>query len=111
MRKFVLAAAAMALLIGTAMAQDAPPPPPPTGIGAPDAPDAPPPPPPGHGPRHDRGPGARDDAPPPPPPSKAAHIRLEQGDLNLDIKCADDEPMSVCADIAMKLLDKAAAAK
>ena len=62
--------------------------------------DAPPPPPPG-------GPRGRF-APPPPPPSKAAHFRLERGDDRLDVKCADDEPMKACADIALQLLDKMA---
>jgi hypothetical protein len=42
----------------------------------------------------------------PPPPSKAAHFRVEQGDNAIDVKCADDEPMRACADIAMQLLDR-----
>ena len=42
----------------------------------------------------------------PPPPSKAAHFRVEQGDNGIDVKCADDEPMRACADIAMQLLDR-----
>jgi hypothetical protein len=41
-----------------------------------------------------------------PPPSKAAHFRVEQGDNAIDVKCADDEPMRACADIAMQLLDR-----
>jgi hypothetical protein len=43
---------------------------------------------------------------PPPPPSKAAHFRVEQGDDTVDVKCADDEPMRACADIAMQFLDR-----
>jgi hypothetical protein len=41
-----------------------------------------------------------------PPPSKAAHFRVEQGDNAIDVKCADEEPMRACADIAMQLLDR-----
>ena len=44
--------------------------------------------------------------PPPPPPSKAAHFRVQRGDVALDVKCADDESMKVCADLAMQMLDK-----
>jgi hypothetical protein len=42
----------------------------------------------------------------PPPPSKAAHFRIEQGDNAIDVKCADDEPMRACSDIAMQFLDR-----
>jgi hypothetical protein len=42
----------------------------------------------------------------PPPPSKAAHFRIEQGDNAIDVKCADEEPMRACADIAMQFLDR-----
>jgi hypothetical protein len=48
----------------------------------------------------------RAEGPPPPPPSKAAHFRVEQGDNAIDVKCADDEPMRACADIAMQFLDR-----
>ena len=41
-----------------------------------------------------------------PPPSKAAHFRIEQGDNAIDVKCADEEPMRACADIAMQFLDR-----
>jgi hypothetical protein len=41
-----------------------------------------------------------------PPPSKAAHFRVEQGDNAIDVKCADEEPMRACADIAMQFLDR-----
>jgi hypothetical protein len=120
MRTLLFAATGLALLTGVAFAQEAPgtdaPPPPPPPVA--DNPDAPPPPPPGPGPKHgegprdDRGPrggpGRDRDGPPPPPPSKAAHFRVERGDLKLDVKCADDEPMKACADVAMQLLDKVA---
>ena len=112
MRYLLFTTAGLAMLTGLAVAQEQPPAPPPAPMeaGQPDD-GAPPPPPPGHGKHGERGPrGGRDgERPPPPPPSKAAHIRLEQGDLKLDVKCADDEPMKTCADIALQLLDKAAA--
>ena len=41
-----------------------------------------------------------------PPPTKAAHFRVEQGDNAIDVKCADEEPMRACADIAMQFLDR-----
>ncbi|MDX7951212.1 hypothetical protein P7D22_08480, partial [Lichenihabitans sp. Uapishka_5] len=50
--------------------------------------------------------GPQGHRPPPPPPSRAAHFRIERGDTGLDVKCADDEPMKSCADIALQLLDK-----
>ncbi len=37
---------------------------------------------------------------------KGAHIRLEDGDAAVDIKCADDESMKVCADITLEILEK-----
>jgi hypothetical protein len=40
------------------------------------------------------------------PPCKAAHLRVEQGDKAIEVKCADDGPMRACADIAMQLLDR-----
>jgi hypothetical protein len=74
----------------------------------------PPPPPPGaqaeadgdqfHGDWH-RGPmGHR--PPPPPPPSKAAHFRIETGDIKIDVKCAEDEPTKACADEVNQILDR-----
>ena len=45
----------------------------------------------------------------PPPPSKAAHFRVENGDTKIDIKCADDEPTKVCAEVLLQLIDKLAA--
>lgn len=92
MKRIMIISACLLALTGSAMAQamapgDGGPPPPPMGAG-----DAPPPPP-GH-------------RPPPPPPSKAAHFRLEQADMRVDVKCADEEPMKACADIAMQLIDR-----
>jgi hypothetical protein len=58
--------------------------------------------PPGGGPRSEVSPRGEG----PPPPSKAAHFRVEQGDDAVDVKCADDEPMRACADIAMQFLDR-----
>jgi hypothetical protein len=40
------------------------------------------------------------------PPSKAAHFRIEQGDNAIDVKCAEEESMRACADIAMQFLDR-----
>ena len=64
----------------------------------------PPPHPPG-GPRGGPG-GPEGRRPPPPPPSRAAHFRLGHGDVALDVKCADDEPMKACGDLTLQLLDK-----
>jgi hypothetical protein len=90
----------------------APPPPPPLPPGDQmDDADAPPPPPgadlggPPKGPKGPPGgPGMR--RPPPPPPSKAAHFRMRQGPLEIDAKCADDEPTKVCVDGILMLMDK-----
>jgi hypothetical protein len=85
----------------------APPPPPPPGVAPPpmgrgaegDDMDGPPPPPPpgGPGPRGQR---------PPPPPERAAHFRLQRGDALVDVKCADEEPMKICADLALQMIDR-----
>jgi hypothetical protein len=85
----------------------APPPPPPPGAAAPsvrpgteagDINGPPPPPPPdGPGPRGQR---------PPPPPERAAHFRLQRGDALVDVKCADEEPMKACADLALQMVDR-----
>ena len=45
-------------------------------------------------------------APPKPPHSKAAHFILQDGDALVDVKCADDESMKICADITLQILDK-----
>jgi len=77
--------------------------PPPVPLGGseagPDDMGAPPPPPPG-------GPGPRGQRPPPPPPSRAAHFRLQRGDAMVDVKCADDEQMKVCADLTLQMVDR-----
>jgi hypothetical protein len=100
---------AAALLATAAFAQ---PPRPPSGGPRPSAPGAAPAPPPqpgspttttGQAPQPPAG-GPRSEGPP--PPSKAAHFRIEQGDNAIDVKCADEEPMRACADIAMQFLDR-----
>lgn len=68
--------------------------------------DVPPPPPPG--PRDMAMRGHDGHRPPPPPPSKAAHFRIEDGNTKIDIKCADDEPTKVCADVLVQIMDKLA---
>ena len=48
-------------------------------------------------------------APPAPqkaPHSKAAHFILQDGDALVDVKCADEESMKICADITLQILDK-----
>jgi hypothetical protein len=98
-----------ALLATAAFGQ---PPQPPSGGPRPPAPGAAPAPPPqpgspttttGQAPQPPAG-GPRSEGPP--PPSKAAHFRIEQGDNAIDVKCADDEPMRACSDIAMQFLDR-----
>ena len=129
MKKLMIAGLALAVLTGGALAQTTAPAAPgaPAPVAGPDAkapspppvpgaeaatddagPGAPPPPPPG-GPRGNRPPPPPPGAfrgPPPPPPSRAAHFRLERGDSALDVKCAEDEPMKACADIALQMLDR-----
>jgi len=102
-KTIALLSAAAILAASAAAAQPAPPP-----AGPRPGPEAgaPPPPPPGGPHGGPRGPRGGPDAPPPP---KAAHFRLERGDTALDVKCAADEPMRACADIALQLLDKLAA--
>ena len=49
-------------------------------------------------------------APPAPGgPAKSARFRIKVGDISLGLTCPDDEPLKVCADFAMQLLDKAQA--
>ncbi|WFU07665.1 hypothetical protein QA646_10010 [Rhizobium sp. CB3090] len=38
--------------------------------------------------------------------SKAARFRIENGDVKIDIKCAEDEPMKACADELNQILDR-----
>ena len=66
---------------------------------------------------------AAPDAPPMPPPgmmkmpppmemmslpgaNKAAHIRIEDGDAAIDVKCADDDTTKACAEVTLQILDK-----
>jgi hypothetical protein len=123
MKTLLISGLTLALLTGGAFAQASAQPaaPPAPGMAAPPPPPAPPapgvtaaqppgpppgaapaPPPPG-------GPEAGNDMdgpPPPPPPSKAAHFRFERGDGMVDVKCADEEPMKVCADLALQMIDR-----
>lgn len=108
MRRTLLAAAGLALLIPAAVAQTAPAstsplpaaqPGGPVGAGGPALP-APPP------PGSPRGPGL---LPPPPPPSRAAHVRLERGDTRIDLACAETDTTKACADVATGLIDRLAA--
>ncbi len=107
MRRLLLAAAGLALLIPAALAQTAPAPGAPPAAGQPGPMGGPgmPPPPPG-GPRGPGGPGMM---PPPPPPSRAAHFHLQRGDALVDVKCADDDTTKACADTVNAMLDKLAA--
>lgn len=57
-------------------------------------------------PRYDWRRGRMRGHPPLPPPSKAARFRIEDGDVKIDIKCADDEPTKVCADLLLQTLDR-----
>jgi hypothetical protein len=119
MKALLLSGLTLALLTGGALAQAngqppappapglAPPPPPPPGVAPPPVGsgpetgdmEGPPPPPPG-------GPGPRGQRPPPPAPSRAAHFRLQRGDAMVDVKCADDEQMKVCADLTLQIIDR-----
>ncbi|MCJ9693931.1 hypothetical protein MOV76_20240 [Rhizobium sp. PRIMUS64] len=132
MQRLLLSGLALAALAGTAFAQQPPAPP---SAGTPPAaaePGSPPPPPspsasdddeqmtdrpdvrPGdrpdyrwHGRRGDMGfRGFRGHRPPPPPPSKAAHFRIEDGNTQIDLKCAEDEPMKACADLLLQVMDR-----
>jgi hypothetical protein len=128
MKALLLSGLTLALLTGGALAQAngrppappapgmaapppapglAPSPPPPPGVAPPpvgpgaeagDMEGPPPPPPPG-------GPGPRGQRPPP-LPERAAHFRLQRGDAMVDVKCADDEQMKVCADLTLQMVDR-----
>jgi len=41
-----------------------------------------------------------------PPLSKAARFRIENGDVKIDVKCAEDESMRACADELNQILDR-----
>ncbi|MBY2906547.1 hypothetical protein HF263_05425 [Rhizobium leguminosarum] len=131
MQRLLLSGLALAALAGTAFAQQPPAPP---SAGTPPAaaePGSPPPPPspstpdddeqmtdrpdarPGdrpeyrwHGRRGDMGFRGFRGHRPPPPPSKAAHFRIEDGNTRIDLKCAEDEPMKVCADLLLQVMDR-----
>lgn len=111
MKNLLLSVAALSLCAGIACAQVAAPEAPPADTADPSA-SAPPPPPdgaPAPMPGTQPGPGA-DRRGPPPAPSRAAHFRLEGAGNVLDVQCAENEPMQACADIALRLLDRAAPA-
>ncbi|NKM58842.1 hypothetical protein GFL21_30890 [Rhizobium anhuiense] len=135
MQRLLLSGLALAALAGTAFAQQPPPPPSagtPPAAAEPGSPPSPPPSPPAsasddddrmmggpdssprdrpddrwHGSRGDMGfRGFRGHRPPPLPPSKAAHFRIEDGNTRIDLKCAEDEPMKVCADLLLQVMDR-----
>ncbi|SCB56179.1 hypothetical protein GA0061105_1017 [Rhizobium aethiopicum] len=41
-----------------------------------------------------------------PPQPKAAHFEIEDGNTRIDLKCAEDEPMKVCADLLLQVIDR-----
>jgi len=89
MKSVLIAAAAFAMISGSAFAQEAPKPPAPPEAAAPGTP---PPPPPRGGPR--------------PASDKSAHIRVEDKGYKVDVKCAEDQSTVECAEIVYKLLDR-----
>lgn len=127
MHRFLLSGLALAALTGAAFAQEPAAPPPPSGAAPPPAADTGSPPP-------DAGaPAPRDEAMPDgssrdrfafrghgwrgdmgfyrghhrgPPPSKAARFRIMDGNTRIDLKCAEDEPMKVCADLLLQVMDR-----
>jgi hypothetical protein len=84
MNKLLIAGGVLSVMMGAAFAQTSAPPPPSA-------------PPPG---------GSRSLPPFIPSPSKGAHFRLQDGDAAVDVKCAEDEPMKLCADITLQILEK-----
>ncbi|KJF74219.1 hypothetical protein [Agrobacterium arsenijevicii] len=105
MKHVLLAGTVLLMIAGQTYAQQPPAPPPPAGTAEADKrPDTPPPPPPKpRGPEEDEPHGRM---PPPPPPPKGAHFHIEEGEVKVDVKCADDEPMKACADILMQIIDR-----
>ncbi|MEN5300451.1 hypothetical protein ABE530_19310 [Brucella sp. TWI559] len=89
MKNVLIAAAAFAMISGSALAQEPPRPPAPPEAGAPGTP---PPPPPHGGPRS--------------APDKSAHIRVEDKGYKVDVKCAEDQSTIECAEVVYKLLDR-----
>jgi len=84
MNKLLIAGGVLSVMMGAAFAQTA----------APPQPSAPTP------------AGSRSLPPFVPSPSKGAHFRLQDGDAAVDVKCAEDEPMKLCADITLQILEK-----
>lgn len=41
-----------------------------------------------------------------PPLSKAARFQIEDGNTRIDLKCAEDEPTKVCADLLLQVMDR-----
>ncbi|MBB4569232.1 hypothetical protein [Rhizobium leucaenae] len=41
-----------------------------------------------------------------PMPSKAARFRIEDGDVKIEVRCAEDEPMKACADELNQILNR-----
>jgi hypothetical protein len=39
-------------------------------------------------------------------PPRAARFYVQAGDVRINIKCADDEPTKVCADLLLQMLDR-----
>jgi hypothetical protein len=125
LKALLLSGLTLAILTGSAFAQTngQPPAPPAQGMAAPPPPGPgvapPPPPPPGVAPPPmGRGAEAGDmDGPPRPPggsaprgqrppPERAAHFRLQRGDALLDVKCAEEETMKACGDLALQMVDR-----
>lgn len=88
MKNVLIAAAAFAMISGSALAQEPPKPPAPPEAGALGTP----PPPPPRAPRH--------------APDKSAHFRIEDKGYKVDVKCAEDHSTVECAEIVYKLLDR-----
>lgn len=100
MRPTLIAVAAFVMTAGIAHAEDMP-------AAAAPATGAQAAPPPMNGPRNIYGRrGGREADRPPMPPSPAARFRVEKGDMKLDVRCAEEEPMRACADIVLQLLEK-----
>lgn len=94
MKNVLIAAAAFAMISGSALAQEPPKPPAPPEAGAPGTP---PPPPPRGGPRH--------------APDKSARIRVEDKGYKIDVKCAEDQSTIECAEVVYQLLDRVGSPK
>ncbi|APO74678.1 hypothetical protein AM571_CH01863 [Rhizobium etli 8C-3] len=103
-----VAAATLAISAGASYAQqptEAPPPPPPDGRSvAPESTPAPQPTPSDEGARRDELRSDRDDRQP--APRRAARFYIQDGDVKISIRCADDEPTRVCADLVLQMLDR-----